>query len=112
MSDAVRDGLVAELAALEAELARITAAPADPLGAVSFGKRVGDGTAQAVERITQVSAADRLDAKRLEVVRAIAKCDEGTYGTCDGCGAAIPAERLEAVPQATRCIACARAGAR
>ena len=47
-----------------------------------------------------------------EVVRAIAKCDEGTYGTCDGCGAAIPAERLEAVPQATRCIACARAGAR
>jgi DnaK suppressor protein len=112
VSAAVREALVRELASLEAELARITATPTDPLGAVSFGKRVGDGTAQAVERITQVSAADRLDAKRVEVVRAIAKCDDGTYGRCDACGAAIDADRLEAVPQATRCIACARAAAR
>ena len=105
---AVRAALEAERDALARELAAMTAAPRDPMAALSFGKRVGEGTAQAVERIAQVSAADRLDAKRLEVERAIAKCDEGTYGACDACGAAIPEERLEAVAQATRCVACAR----
>ena len=32
----------------------LAAAPRDPAGAVSFGKRVGEGTSQAVERIAQV----------------------------------------------------------
>jgi DnaK suppressor protein len=92
-----RDGLRAELAAL-------TAAPRDPMAAVSFGKRVGEGTSQAVERITQVDAAKRLDAKLADVERALAKLDDGTYGSCDVCGAPIGGERLEAIPWAVRCI--------
>lgn len=32
----------------------------------------------------------------------------GTYGTCASCGKEIPAERLEAVPEAIRCIDCQR----
>ena len=32
----------------------------------------------------------------------------GTYGTCTGCGAEIPASRLEARPEATLCIDCQR----
>ena len=32
---------------------------------------------------------------------------EGTYGRCLHCGARIPAARLEAVPYATCCVACA-----
>jgi DnaK suppressor protein len=79
------------------------------MGAVSFGKRVGEGTTQAVERITQVDAARNLDAKRRDVERAIGKLDDGTYGTCDRCGAPIAPERLEAVPWAVRCVACASA---
>lgn len=106
---AIRAALVDERASLERELATMTAAPRDPMAALSFGKRVGEGTSQAVERIAQVSAADRFAAKLAEVERAIAKCDEGTYGACDVCTEEIPRERLEAVPQATRCIGCARA---
>ena len=74
------------------------------MGAVSFGKRVGEGTSQAVERIAQVDAAKRLDAKLGDVERALEKLDEGTYGFCDVCGSVIGSERLETIPWAVRCI--------
>jgi DnaK suppressor protein len=100
----VRATLERERDALRAELSELTAAPRDPMAAVSFGKRVGEGTSQAVERITQVDAARRLDAKLADVERALAKLDDGTYGTCDVCGERIGQERLEAIPWAVRCI--------
>ena len=101
---AVRDALERVRGELEEELRTLTAAPRDPMGAVSFGKRVGEGTSQAVERIAQVDAAKQLDAKLRDVERALAKLDEGTYASCDVCGASIGAERLEAIPWAVRCI--------
>jgi DnaK suppressor protein len=108
MGDAeVRATLEAVRTDLRDELARLTAAPRDPMGAVSFGKRVGEGTTQAVERIAQVDAAKKLDAKLRDVERALAKLDEGTYGTCDRCGAEIPVERLEAILWAVLCVRCA-----
>jgi DnaK suppressor protein len=103
----IRRALESERDGLEAQLAQITAAPRDPMAAVSFGKRVGEGTTQAVERIAQVDAAKNLDAKRRDVERALEKLDEGTYGTCDGCGGAIGPERLEAFPWAVLCVTCA-----
>ena len=89
---------------LRAELTELKAAPRDPMAALSFGKRVGEGTSQAVERITQVDAAKNLDAKLRDVERALGKLDEGTYGTCDVCGEPIGDERLEAIPWAVRCV--------
>jgi DnaK suppressor protein len=103
----IRRALEAERDELEAQLAELTKAPRDPMAAVSFGKRVGEGTTQAVERITQVDAAKHLDAKRRDVERALEKLDEGTYGTCDRCGGAIARERLEAIPWAVLCVTCA-----
>ena len=89
---------------LEDELRTLTAAPRDPMGSVSFGKRVGEGTSQAVERIAQVDAAKKLDAKLRDVQRAIVKLDEGSYGVCDVCGSPIGTERLDAVPWAVLCV--------
>jgi DnaK suppressor protein len=106
----VRRALEAERRELEGQLAELTAAPRDPLASVSFGKRVGEGTSQAVERIAQVSAAKSLDAKLRDVERALEKLDDGTYGSCDRCGGPIGRERLEAVPWAVRCVRCATAG--
>jgi RNA polymerase-binding protein DksA len=37
---------------------------------------------------------------------ALARLDAGTYGTCEPCGAAMPFERLEAIPHARLCVAC------
>jgi DnaK suppressor protein len=89
---------------LRAQTAGLTAAPRDPMAALSFGKRVGEGTSQAVERIAQVDVHRRLGEKLADVERALEKLDEGTYGICDVCGEPIAPERLEAMPWATRCV--------
>lgn len=39
---------------------------------------------------------------------ALARIENGTYGTCESCGKEIPAERLEARPWSTLCIDCQR----
>ena len=91
---------------LEDELAALSAPTGEP-GDISFGKRVGDGTSMAVERLSQVAAHDRLQVTLVEVRRAEVKLAEGSYGECDACGQPIRPERLEALPWATRCITCA-----
>jgi RNA polymerase-binding transcription factor DksA len=58
---------------------------------------------------TDISLASR--AVLLARLKALAQVEErirqGTYGVCEGCGERIPSGRLEAVPEATRCVACA-----
>ncbi len=95
------------LGSLDGELAELTEVPLDPMAAVSFGKRVGDGTTEAVDRLTKVGTAEQLAAMRTDVVRALAKIEDGTYGLCDRCGALIPEERLEARPWSVLCVRCA-----
>jgi DnaK suppressor protein len=97
--------LAAKRAELEAELAALSA-PTDDEGGISFGKRVGDGTSIAVERITQVAAHDGLGLMLEEVARAEEKLAEGSYGLCDRCGTPIAEERLVARPWATHCVTC------
>lgn len=71
-----------------------------------------EGTTVAVSR-AQVSS---LIAEGREALRAVdaalRRLDDGTYGACVECGAAIGAARLEARPAATTCIACATAASR
>ena len=100
----IRGTLERERDELRQQLDEITAAPRDPMAALSFGKRVGEGTSQAIERIEQVDVARRLEEKLADVERALQKLEEGTYGTCDVCGDPIAPERLEAIPWATRCV--------
>jgi RNA polymerase-binding transcription factor DksA len=38
-----------------------------------------------------------------DVARALERLDEGTYGTCEACGAALPEERLAEAPAARFC---------
>jgi DnaK suppressor protein len=42
-----------------------------------------------------------------DVDRALDKLEADRYGVCESCGATIPAARLEAMPTARMCIACA-----
>jgi DnaK suppressor protein len=97
--------LATKRAELEAELAALSA-PATDTGGISFGKRVGDGTSIAVERLTQVAAHDGLGLLLTEVTRAQAKLAEGSYGSCDRCGTPIAPQRLAARPWATHCVTC------
>lgn len=43
------------------------------------------------------------------VEEAIERIDEGKYGLCDECGAAIPVARLDALPYTKLCVTCAAA---
>lgn len=88
---------------LERELAELTK-PAGEVGAISFGKRVGDGTAMAVDRLTAVSAQEYLLTMLEQVRRARQRVADGTYGRCEVCGEPLPAERLEVRPWAVRCV--------
>jgi DnaK suppressor protein len=103
----IRRGLSERLASLDEELGDLTAVPRDPASAVSFGKRIGDATTEAVERLTRVGTAEQLAAMRADVARALEKLDDGTYGLCDRCGLSIPHERLEARPWSVLCVRCA-----
>jgi DnaK suppressor protein len=106
MADDVREVLLAKQRDLDARAADL-AAPPDATGGISFGKRVGDGTSIAVERLTQVAAHEQLLWQSEEVARALSKLDEGTYGVCDSCGSTIPEGRLEIHPWAVLCVPCA-----
>lgn len=75
---------------------------------VQFGKRIGDGTTEAVSRLTDVGVVESLVATEQRVTRALEKIEEGTYGICDVCGEPIPRGRLEAAPESTRCVRCAQ----
>ncbi|MGZ4592103.1 MAG: TraR/DksA family transcriptional regulator [Actinomycetes bacterium] len=101
--DAVRRDLTAKQRELDTELATLSAPTGDQSG-ISFGKRVGDGTSMAVERLSQVAAHEQLQDLRADVVRALAKLDEGSYGVCDRCGQPIAPGRLEALPWTALCI--------
>lgn len=90
----------AELIAQREQLTR----PQEDQGSISFGKRVGDGTAMAVDRLSAVSAHDNLGDILAEVRRALVRLDEGRYGRCEECGEPIPAGRLEVRPWSVRCV--------
>jgi DnaK suppressor protein len=86
----------------------VLAEPPERGAGVSFGKRIGDGTTEAISRLTDVGAGRSLEASDERVARALAKLEEGSYGTCDRCGRAIAPARLRAAPESVLCIECAR----
>ena len=78
-----------------------------PSGGISFGKRVGEGTSIAIERFADVAIHDQIIQQLAAVDGALVRVAEGRYGVCEVCGHRIAAERLEAIPWAATCVACA-----
>jgi DnaK suppressor protein len=104
--DQVKSFLDERRATLTVDLERLTAPPSDT-ASVSFGKRVGDGTTEAVERLATTAAARSIAASIAEIDRALQRLDTGEYGTCEVCGGVIPETRLEVRPAAGACVDCA-----
>ena len=92
---------------LQERLAALSKPPERGAG-LQFGKRVGDGTTEAVARLTDVGVGESLELSDERVVRALAKIDEGSYGSCDRCGQPIAEGRLKARPDSVLCIECAQ----
>jgi DnaK suppressor protein len=104
--DAVEARLLERRRELRSRLTGLAAAPERGSG-ISFGKRIGDGTTEAVSRLTEIGVGRSLETAEERVERALAKLAEGSYGICDACGGAIDPRRLQAVPESVLCVACA-----
>jgi DnaK suppressor protein len=66
-----------------------------------------DSPAQvSTERELEFALDERETYELAQIDEALHRIDTGTYGQCIGCGADIPAARLQAAPEAARCIAC------
>ena len=105
--EAVRRELEARRASMGERVDTLAQRP--ELGAAQgFGKRIGDGTVEAISRLTDISVGQSLEAGLHRIDRALAKLDDGTYGICEGCGRPIPEKRLEAMPESVTCVECAR----
>ncbi len=104
---AARASLVAERRRLLDELGE----PIEGPGQMTYGSQAAAAT-HVFEQQRDLALRDRSQAELRRVDAALAKLDTGTYGTCDGCGGPIPAERLEAIPWAATCIDCARKAGR
>lgn len=97
----------AELDAKEADLRRSIdrlTAPVSDGATIGFGKRIGEGTTQAIQQMADASSAKTLHATLDAVLRAKAKLADGTYGQCDVCGEPIDEDRLEFRPWSTWCM--------
>ncbi|MDL4776900.1 MULTISPECIES: TraR/DksA family transcriptional regulator [Thermomonosporaceae] len=98
----------------ERTLARIGALARDRAGIVESASLVAvddehdpEGVTLGFERAHVESLLAGAERRLRDLDGAAARLEEGTYGRCAECGAQIGAGRLEARPEASRCIACA-----
>src|ERR1700712_5640547 len=95
--DAVEQVLRDRATALAIRLTGMAKPPERGSG-ISFGKRVGDGTTEAVRRLTEVGVGGSLESSQARVLRALEKLGEGSYGICARCGQPIAPARLRFAP--------------
>ena len=70
------------------------------------GAEQGDAGANLTEADRNAAAVDSAKAQRAEVIAALARIDDGSYGRCVDCAGPVPEERLEARPATARCVPC------
>jgi RNA polymerase-binding protein DksA len=105
------DKLRAERARLVHQLEELGANESGELrGDVDFGDGFADAAAATAERTEVLGLIDSLHGTLVDVDAALARIDEGTYGTCARCGEEIGADRLEFRPASIYCVRCKSAG--
>ncbi len=73
---------------------------------VGYSNHMADVGSEVFEQARDVSLARQLQRSLEDTRRALQKFDDGTYGLCESCGAAIDVSRLEALPSVRYCIRC------
>jgi DnaK suppressor protein len=77
------------------------------------GREGSDSPQDPADAGTTLSEADRTEAvlaaaqsQRRLVTDALVRIERGVYGVCGDCGSPIPEGRLDARPEAARCVGC------
>lgn len=105
----LKEKLLAQKAQLEEELNRI----AKPTGEGDFetsfdniGDDEDENASEVEEYADNLALEDTLEKQLHDVIEALARIDQGTYGTCENCNETIDIERLRAYPAAKTCVKC------
>lgn len=102
-SDA-RERLLAEQERLEAIRVTESPEPNESSEPASFDQHTADLGTDTFDRERDLSVLEQVEAELADVEHALARLDDGTYGTCEACGQTIPDERLEAMPATRFCV--------
>jgi len=114
----IDEALKAKLkAALEAERAQILLeieeyelegqeSLSDVSGENNYRDHMADQGTATFSRELDMTLEDNARENLARIDAALARIETGTYGICTRCGAAIPADRLDAMPAAELCIIC------
>jgi DnaK suppressor protein len=96
------DALNARLYELENRVRKINVEICSPEDADMSEQAVMDASDEPLEALSEAGLAEIARIKS-----ALARIENGSYGLCTSCGAAIHTGRLEAMPSASQCISCA-----
>ena len=104
----VRDQLEAEAHELRADIGRAESDIASRLSDATgdAGDDQADAGAKTFEREHDLALTHNARELLAQAEHALARIDDGTYGTCESCGEAIGKARLQAFPRAVLCVAC------
>jgi RNA polymerase-binding transcription factor DksA len=106
--DELRGALEAEKDAVEEELSdHGVSVDSDWQGTSSSHGEEADSTDAAdniEELVTNVPLVEELEKRHKELVAALERMDDGSYGLCENGGEPIPYDRLEANPAARTCL--------
>ena len=97
----MRTALLAQMSAQRGGIVSRADAAAD-----HFGQPENSRAQMVTERELEFALGERETAELAAIGAALARIEAGSYGLCTDCGATIPAARLQATPEAWRCIAC------
>lgn len=108
----MRSRLEAKRNELQTNIAGLTEAhpvPTDPIEANDGPNDFEDVAVDFLEIQKEQSIRVNEQALLTEVLQALKRIDDGTYGICVACGNPIPEKRLEAIPWAARDVKCEQA---
>jgi len=101
--EVLRSFLEDERVRLEAVIAQIDSEGVESLG---YGNHMADDATEAFEQAKELALHENARQLLVQVMNALDRFDQGTYGFCERCNAEIDPARLEALPYATLCLRC------
>ena len=99
-----RERIVSQIAHLHDDNSKSMEDELGELTGRGVDNHLGDMASVTFERELDEGLEEGAQQTLAQIDRAIAKLDDGTYGTCERCGKEIAEERLRARPWATLCI--------
>lgn len=101
--EAERGRIFAEIEEFEAEGQETLS---DVSGENNYRDHMADQGSATFSRELDMTLVEQARESLAQIDRALKRMAEGTYGVCARCGATIPPERLQAMPEADLCLAC------